>query len=188
MTKTSSRIWKRLKRRLVYTNPWMTVYEDEVQLPNDHQTIYGFMEPKNEFVGIVPLLSAEEVLLIRQYRYLQDEVTWEIPSGAIDNEETPKLAAQRELQEEVGYKAGQLQLINIMRSNKSLMRDKGYIFLAQGLVPAKAKHDITEEFEIISITLSKAIEMIKQYEITDCVSIIGLLLATEHQKMKPSTS
>jgi ADP-ribose pyrophosphatase len=115
--------------------------------------------------------------LVRQYRYIQNEVTWEITSGAIDENETPEQAAQRELSEEIGYQAETLELVSIIRSNKSLMRDKGYIFLARGLTPCKGEPDSTEEFETAPIPLDKALDMVKRHEITDCVSIIGLLIA-----------
>lgn len=183
MPETEIRPWKRFASRNVYSNSWISVYEDQIELPTGHRTIYGFMEPKNNFVGIVPFLDARTVLLIRQYRYLQDEVTWEIPSGSIEGEETPEQAAQRELQEEVGYQARQFELVNIMRSNKALMRDKGYIFLAHSLTPAPAESDPTEEFNIVPVSLKKAIEMVKKFEITDCVSIIGLLFAAEQRKL-----
>jgi 8-oxo-dGTP pyrophosphatase MutT (NUDIX family) len=168
--------WKCLSQKTVYKNPWITVYEDQVQLPNGQSSIYGFMEA-SDFVGIVPLLDSKTVLLTRQYRYLQDEVTWEIASGAIDKDETPEQAAQRELREEVGYQAERLELINIMRSNKSVMRDLGYIFIARGLTPCAEEPDETEEFETVPMPLDKALEMIKRHKITDCVSIIGLLMA-----------
>lgn len=154
----------------------MTVYEDQVQLPNGRTTIYGIMEAK-EFVGIVPLLDVNTVVMTRQYRYIQGEVTWEIVSGAIDENETPEQAAQRELREEVGYEANRLKLISVMRSNKSLMRDLGYIFLAYGLTPCAEEPDDTEEFEAVPLSLTEAHDMIRRHEITDCVSIIGLLMA-----------
>ena len=178
ITVTDSKIqpWKCLSQRMVYENPWMTVYEDHVQLPNGRTTIYGITEAK-EFVGIVPLLDANTVILTRQYRYIQDEVTWEIVSGAIDKNEMPEQAAQRELREEIGYQADTLKLISVMRSNKSLMRDLGYIFLAQGLTTCVKEPDETEEFETATMPLTNALGMIKRHEITDCVSIIGLLMA-----------
>lgn len=176
--------WKRLNRQTVYQNPWITVYEDDIQLPNGHTTVYGVVTPPTDFVGIVPFIDPKTVVLVRQYRYIQGEVTWEIPSGAMDPGETPQEAAQRELREEVGYRANQFELLSVMQSNKSVMDDKGYIFLAQGLTPSKAIPDETETFEIIPVPLTNALELVKKHKITDCVSIIGLLLAekftTEH--------
>ena len=177
LPKPKIRSWNCLSHKIVYETPWITVYEDQVQLPTGQTTPYGFVESKSEFVGIVPLIDSATVVLVRQYRYLQDEVTWEITTGAMDENETPEQAAQRELQEEVGYQAETLELISIMRSNKSLMRDKGYIFLARGLTPSKGEPDPTEEFETALVPLAKALEMVNSHEITDCVSIIGLLIA-----------
>ncbi len=184
MSNTSFQPWKRLNRQTVYQNPWITVYEDQVQLPTGHVTPYGVVAPITNFVGIVPLLNPDTVVLVRQYRYVLGETTWEIPSGGMVKDEKPETAAQRELREEIGYQADHFQLLSIMHSNKSIMEDRGYIFLAQGLTPSKAVPDETEEFEVISMSLEKALDMVKNYEITDCVSIIGLLLARGYSEPK----
>jgi len=176
MTDQKIRAWKRLSRKTVYQNPWITVFEDQVQLPDGQTTTYGVVASPHAFVGIVPLLDTETVLLVRQYRYIQDEVTWELPSGAMHAGETPQQAAQRELQEEVGYRARHLEQLSLMRSNKSVMDDQGFIFLATGLTPSKAIPDTTEEFQVVPVHVNRALEMVTRFEITDCVSIIGLLL------------
>lgn len=182
MSKPNIRAWKCLNQRIVYENPWITVHEDQVQLPDGQSTIYGVVNSKSDFVGVVPLLDSETVVLVQQYRYIQNEITWEITSGAIDENETPEEAAQRELREEVGFQADELELVSVMRSNKSLMRDKGYIFLARGLTVCSEEPDETEEFETVEIPLNKALDMIRCHEITDCVSIIGLLIAGNQHK------
>jgi 8-oxo-dGTP pyrophosphatase MutT (NUDIX family) len=174
--------WKRLSTRLVYKNPWITVHEDEVQLPNGSTTIYGIVAANRDFVGVVPFLDPETVLLVRQYRYIQDEVTWEIPTGGIEPDETPEQAAQRELSEEAGYKAESLTLVNIMRSNKAIMREVGYIFAAEDLRASPAPPDETEDIALVPIALDEALAMVARYEITDCVSIIGLLMADKRRK------
>ncbi len=177
MPNSKIRSWKCLNQRIVYENPWIRVYEDQVQLPNGNTTLYGIVEPKSNFVGVVPLLDSKTVVLVQQYRYIQNEISWEIASGAIDENETPEQAAQRELRQEVGYQAETLELVSIMQSNKSLMRDKGYIFLARGLTLCSEAPDETEEFETAQISITQALEMVKRHEITDCVSIIGILIA-----------
>ncbi|MFX0168931.1 MAG: NUDIX domain-containing protein [Candidatus Hodarchaeota archaeon] len=178
--------WKRLHRVAVYQNPWITVYEDQVQLPTGQTTIYGVVTPPHDFVGIVPLLDSKTVILVRQYRYIQDKVTWEIPSGAMEAGETPHQAAQRELREEIGYQANHFEQLSLMRSNKSVMDDQGFIFLATGLAPSKAIPDETEAFQVVSVSLDLAMEMVTRFEITDCVSIIGLLLVQKH--LRPESS
>ncbi|MFX1490871.1 MAG: NUDIX domain-containing protein [Promethearchaeota archaeon] len=179
MSKPLIQPWKCLNRKTVYQNPWITVYEDNVQLPNGHETIYGVVVPPTDFVGVVPIIEPESVVMVRQYRYIQGAITWEIPSGALDEGETPREAAQRELREEIGYRAKSFKLLNIMRSNKSIMDDKGHIFLATDLTPSKAKSDETEEISIVIVPIQNALEMVRNSEITDCVSIIGLLLASK---------
>jgi ADP-ribose diphosphatase len=139
--------------------------------------------PTNNFVGVVPLLDPDTVVLVRQYRYTQQEVTWEIPSGALRPKETPEQAAQRELREEAGYQAKRLTLMSIMRSNKAFMRDVGHIFLAEDLSASSAPCDETEQIEHVPLALRDVLGMVARHEITDCVSIIGLLLARERQTL-----
>jgi 8-oxo-dGTP pyrophosphatase MutT (NUDIX family) len=181
MLPSQLRPWKQLSSRIVYKNPWMTVQEDQVALPNGRTTVYGVVTPANNFVGVVPLLDPETIVLIRQYRYTQQEVTWEIPSGALQPQETPEQAAQRELREEAGYQAKRLTLLSVMRSNKAFMRDLGHIFLAEDLSASHAARDVTEEIEHAPTPLRDALAMVARHEITDCVSVIGLLLARENQ-------
>lgn len=177
MTPSEIRPWKRLSTRLVYENRWITVHEDNVQLPSGRTTIYGVVAANRDFVGVVPFLDKETVLLTRQYRYIQDEVTLEIPTGGIEPGEAPELAAQRELREEIGYRADKFELVNIMRSNKAIMREVGYIFIAETLSVSPAPQDETEYIEVVPVSLREALAMVACHEITDCVSIIGLLIA-----------
>ena len=93
--------WRTLSTRRVYQNKWISLREDQVQLPNGRRTLYGVVEC-GECVGVLPFLDPSTVLLIRQYRYVARRVTWEMPTGGVHPGESVEEAAQRELGEEVG--------------------------------------------------------------------------------------
>ena len=62
-------------------------------------------------MGVVPFVDAEHVLLVRQFRHLVREDSWELPGGGAAPGESPETAAQRELREEGGYRAGRLAFL-----------------------------------------------------------------------------
>src|ERR1044071_6617988 len=97
--------WKTLTSRPIYANKWMRLREDTAELPDGRTTIYGVVT-FGDCVGVMPFLDDDRVLMVRQYRYVQRENhRWEMPTGGVREGETPAQAAQRELQEEVGYLA-----------------------------------------------------------------------------------
>src|SRR5918997_236563 len=105
----SSRLrpWKTLSTRPVYENKWMRLREDLAELPDGRTTIYGVVT-FGDCVGVVPLLADDRVLLVRQWRYVQGDARWEIPTGGVAEGESLEAAAQRELAEEAGHEARRL--------------------------------------------------------------------------------
>src|SRR6476619_3786502 len=92
--------WKTQSTREVYRNKWISVREDIAEMPDGRTTLYGVVE-MGHCVGILPFVSPTEVVMVRQYRYVQKEDSrWEIPTGGVYQGEALEVAAQRELAEE----------------------------------------------------------------------------------------
>src|ERR1700693_6103977 len=100
--------WRTRSTRPVYENPWIKVREDVAVLPDGRTTIYGVVDCA-ECVGglpfvapetVLPLVDAEPVRLVGQYRYVAQVFYWEIPTGGLHPGESFEQAAQRELAEE----------------------------------------------------------------------------------------
>ena len=87
----------------------MSLREDIAEMPDGRTTLYGVVT-FGDCVGVVPFLDEDQILLVRQYRYVQQDARWEIPTGGVKEDEPLQDAAQRELEEEIGYRAGQLTL------------------------------------------------------------------------------
>ena len=96
--------WQRRGSRLVYSNQWITVREDDVITPGGTPGIYGVVETRIA-TGVVALTEKNEIYLVGQYRYPVDEYSWEIPEGGSERDEDPMVTAKRELREETGLEA-----------------------------------------------------------------------------------
>ena len=77
------------------------------------------------------------MLLVRQYRYVARRATWEMPTGGVHIGETLEQAAQRELAEEIGYRARRLIPVSTYHTSKSVMDETAHLFLADGLSRAE---------------------------------------------------
>jgi ADP-ribose pyrophosphatase len=167
--------WKTLSSRPIYTNKWISVREDIAQMPNGKETIYGVVSMQGA-VGVLPFVDEEHVLLVRQYRYPHGEnFRWEIPTGAMHDDEAPVDAAQRELREEGGYEAAELVEINIHHPSNSATNQTAWIFVARGLTPSPLPPDDTEDLEVGIFPFAQVVEMVKTNEIRDALTVIAIL-------------
>jgi ADP-ribose pyrophosphatase len=103
---------KRLSRTIIYENPWVNLYVDRVQFP-DGRIIdrHHLLDFEKEAVAVLAENAEGQVLLVNVYRYTTDTIEWEIPAGAVEEDEPILEAARREVLEESGYETDDHQLI-----------------------------------------------------------------------------
>jgi ADP-ribose pyrophosphatase len=145
-------------------------------MPNGRTTLYGVVT-FGHCVGVVPFLDDGRVLLVRQYRYVQKDARWEIPTGGVKEGESLEQAAQRELQEEVGYRAERLTWVSSYYTSKSVCDETAHLYIGEGLVPARRRHDETEFIEVKPFPFPEALQMVIDCSIMDGMSVIALLHA-----------
>lgn len=132
--------------------------------------------------AIVPFLSDPRgddplILLIRQYRYAAHGYIYEIPAGRLDAGEDPRDCATRELKEETGCTARALEHLTSIFTTPGFTDEKIHIFLASGLEKGETAHEADEFMTLETMTLSRALEMIRAGEINDGKTIVGILFA-----------
>ena len=168
--------WERLSTRPIYQNKWISLREDVVALPDGGTTIYGVMTC-NECVGVLPFLDPQTVLLIKQYRYVAQRVTWEMPTGALHAGESIEEAARREMAEEIGYRPGKLTWVSTFHTSKSVVDETAHLFLGEELVEVELPPDDTEFIAVQPLPFDEVLRMVLRGEITDSMTIIAVLHA-----------
>lgn len=169
--------WKTKSSEIKYDNPWITVREDKVITPTGKDGIYGVVSFKNKAIGIVPIDQEGNIYLVGQYRYPLDEYSWEIPEGGGPANEEPLETAKRELKEETGFTASKWTLLSKIHTSNSVCSEEGYLFLAEGLKAGETAFDETEIIKLKKIPFKEAVEMVMRSEITDSLSVAGILIA-----------
>jgi len=169
--------WTTLQSEIKYTNPWITVREDQVVCPNGSEGIYGVVEPKIA-VSVVALSPDNEIYLVGQYRYPTEKYSWELIEGGVEKGEDPLVAIKRELAEEAGLGAKNWEILSrdIQLSN-CYTSEIAHLYLATELYPASGVPDPTEQLAVKVVAFSDAVNMVLSGEITDALSMIGILLA-----------
>lgn len=131
-------------------------------------------------VACVAITDDRQIVLVRQYRATFDEMVLEIPAGMRDIDgELPEVTAARELQEESGFVATQLQYMASMLSSPGVTDSIVEIFLATGLRRGEAQPHGPEEdaMEVMTVPFSEALAMIDDGRLRDSKSVFGVLLA-----------
>lgn len=130
-------------------------------------------------VSVVPLVDDRAVLLVRQYRAPLDDLLLEVPAGKRDvADEPPERTAARELEEEIGRRAGSLELLAEFHNSPGFCDERSYVFLGRDLeVVDDQRHGVEEEhLTVEEVPLDDVPAMIADGRLRDAKTIIGLLL------------
>lgn len=132
--------------------------------------------------AVVPFLGDPKgddppILLLRQYRYAADGYLYEIPAGRLDEHEEPEACARRELREETGCEAEEIEHLITFYTTPGFIDEKIHVYMATGLTAGQHSREKDEFLEATPMPLSRALEMIRDGEIRDGKTIVGLLYA-----------
>ena len=126
---------------------------------------------------IVPVFDDGSVALVRQYRHPVVRYLLEAPAGTLDHGERPEVGAERELKEELGLIAGNLEKLSEFFVSPGFCEEKMWLYLATELVQGEQQLEEDELLDVVRLPISEALEMITSGEIQDAKTIIGLMLA-----------
>lgn len=166
---------RRVASREIYRGHVLVVTEDRIRLPDGHETSRSVVWHP----GAVVMLARDEggrVLFVRQFRYAAGAALLELPAGTLEAGEDPAVTAQRELQEEVGYRAGRLEKLAEFYSAPGFCSELMHLYLATDLAPSRLDGDDDEDLDVIALPLPEAIERARRGEFRDAKTLVGILL------------
>lgn len=159
----------------VYEGRLINLRVDQIRTSAGVESVREIVEHPGA-VGVVPLDAEGRVLLVQQYRHAARGLTIEVPAGVLQPDEDPLLAAQRELREETGYRAGRLDRLGGLRTGPSFNTEYIHLYLAQQLVPDRLAMDSDEAIDVLRVTLAQALAMIQSGAIDDAKTVSAVLL------------
>ena len=172
----------RLTTRRAYSGRIVNLDLDRVRFPDGSEGELEMIRHPGAS-AVVPFLSDPTgddpiVLLIRQYRYAAEQFLYEIPAGRLDPGESPVDCARRELREETGCEAEHLDFLTTIYTTPGFTDERIHLFMATGLTAGDAQREHDEFIEMENMAVSQALRRIREGEISDGKTIVGLLYAT----------
>ncbi len=127
-------------------------------------------------VTIIPMVDDDHVCLIRNFRVSVNQTLIELPAGTLEPPEPPAKAADREFQEETGYRAGAMRELHGFYLSPGILDERMHLYLATDLQAVGAAREPGEEIENLVVSWREAMELVESREIQDAKTIVGLLL------------
>jgi len=171
-------IEKEVSREIVFNGKIFKIAKCKAELCN-HQIVDREIMLHSGGVGILAIDESKNVLLVQQYRYGASSFLWEIPAGKLEYGEEPFACAVRELSEETGCTADNIEFLGKLHPSPAIMSEVIYIYMATGLKYGDKHLDTDEFLDVVRIPLEQAVQMVFSGEITDAKTQIALLKANE---------
>ena len=164
-----------LKSKTIYRGKVVELKVEQVVEPGDVRTTREVVYHSGSVV-VIPHLPDGRLILVRQYRHAVKETLWELVAGGMERGETPRQSARRELMEEAGYRARLLKPLLEFYPSPGILSEKMHLVDASDLTPSKGQPDADERIEVGFFTVNKVKEMIRNNEIRDAKTLVGILL------------
>ena len=154
----------------------LDVSRERVRLPNGRELTLDILRHPGAS-AVVPFLSDDEVLLIRQHRHAAGGAILEVPAGKIDPGDTPESCAARELEEEAGRRAGRLEKLGQIFTSPGFTDEVIHLYAAYDLEEVPTRHEDDELIELVPTPFAEALELVWRGELTDAKSALALVHA-----------
>ena len=158
----------------IYHGKIVSLHVDTIRQHSGRKTIREVVHHPGG-VTALPLLDDGRILLIRQFRYPIGKFILELPAGKLDSGQPPKETVARELEEEIGYRAGILEYETTFYTTPGISDEAIHFFTASSLTPCTQRLEEGEHITVEAHTLEECLQKIRQGEINDGKTILGIL-------------
>jgi ADP-ribose pyrophosphatase len=170
-----------LEHKEIYRGKIVALHVDTIRQASGRSTIREVvLHPGG--VTAVPVLDDGRILLIRQFRYPVGKFILELPAGKLDSGQPPMETMVRELEEEIGYRAGALSHVFTFYTTPGISNESIHLFVAWDLVPCTQRLEEGEHITVEAYTLEECLRGISSGEIADAKTILGLLWYQQNQR------
>src|ERR1035438_746263 len=160
-------------REVAFSTPWFQLVSKRVA--GESAPYYSLR--MQDYVTVVAFTDQNELILVRQFRPAVERLTLELPSGHVEPNETPENAARRELAEECGFDAPQLELLGTLISDTGRHENRLWCYLAAHVSPLAAGHLPERGVERILVPREKLSELLAHGEFDHALHLAALMLA-----------
>jgi len=169
-----------MKDTVVFSVPWFDIVARSLDACAEP---YYVVRP-NDYVTVLAATAEGSFLLVRQYRPAVGAETLELPSGHVENGESPEAAARRELAEETGYESGRFELLGTLVPDTGRMGNKLWCFYADGATPVRSPVIREEGVELVQCQPSELIRQVGEGKIDHALNLAVLLLAAMRRHLQ----
>lgn len=179
---SKDKLWNIISEKEVFSCKIFKINEMECFLPSKNISNNFFSLKLYNWANIFAYTKEKNVILVKQHRLGANIVTVEVPAGAIEKDEDPKIAAIRELEEETGYLPENIILLKKIRVNPAIQDNFCYFFLAENCNKIKDINlDLTEEIEIVIKPISQLFNSVLSSDLIDnSLSLMSIMFAKEY--------
>jgi ADP-ribose diphosphatase len=169
-----------LQRKIVAKSRLFTIEEIHLRFTNGEERHFERFKGRGDgAVLIVPFLTHDTILLIKEYAAGTERYELGFPKGMLDSNEDIFTGANREMMEEIGYGAKELQIIKHTTASPGYWKSEATIMVATDLYPSKLMGDEPEPLEVIPWKIQNYKELLDREDFTEARSIAALLLVKE---------
>lgn len=162
-----------IRTETIYEGKVVKLQLDEVRLPNGKTSMREIVKHPGA-VAILPLTDNGRMIVVEQYRKPLERSIIEIPAGKLDTGEEPINCAIRELREETGFTAKQINHLCSFYTSPGFANELLHLFIGEGLTAGEAQPDEDEILEYREMTLEEAYQAIETGEIRDAKTIMAV--------------
>ena len=181
-----SRVWPRLSRRTLHEARVFDLLAEKHESPRTGKTLEALVLESSDWCNVIAVTDADELVMVRQFRFGSQQTELEIPGGIVDPGEEPFASAQRELLEETGYRAARWTPLGSVAPNPAIHRNRLHSFLAEGCVHvAEQEFDPFEDIVTELLPRAQVDALIADGTISHALVVVAFLKWSLHRAGHP---